>query len=167
MQRMLPQARSSGLRVAPFGSWKSPISSSMVVADAVRLGQVQLSGHDLYWIEQRPQEGGRNVVVRRSADGRTTDRTPPGFNARTRVHEYGGGAYLVDRGTVYFANFQDQRLYRQDSSGAPRPITPPLLLRFADGVMGRARGRVICAREDHPGAGRQAVATIIGVDTAG
>jgi len=157
----------TGKRVAAYGSWKSPISSNMVVADAVRLGQVQLSGDDLYWIEQRPQEGGRNVVVRRSADGRTTDRTPPGFDARTRVHEYGGGAYLVDRGTVYFANFQDQRLYRQDSSGAPRPITAPLPLRYADGVMDRARGRIICVREDHRGSDRQAVATIIGVDAAG
>jgi len=118
-------------------------------------------------IRDRPQEGGRNVVVRRSADGHTTDMTAPGLNARTRVHEYGGGAYLVDRGTVYFANFQDQRLYRQDSSGAPRPITPPLPLRYADGVMDRARGRIICVREDHRRSDQQAVATIIGADPAG
>ncbi len=160
-------AQATGKRVAAYGSWKSPISSNMVVADAVRLGQVQLDGDDLYWIEQRPQEDGRNVVVRRSADGHTTDRTASGFNARTRVHEYGGGAYLVDRGTVYFANFRDQRLYRQDSSGAPRPITPPLPLRYADGVMDRARGRIICVREDHRESDQQAVATIVGVDTAG
>jgi dipeptidyl aminopeptidase/acylaminoacyl peptidase len=107
------------------------------------------------------------VVVRRSADGRTTDITPPGFNARTRVHEYGGGAYLVDRGTVYFANFDDQRLFRQDAGGAPWPITPPLPLRYGDGVVDRARGRIICVREDHRGSDQQAVATIVAVDTAG
>src|SRR3989442_1961941 len=117
MQRMLPQARSSGLRVAPFGSWKSPISSSMVVADAVRLGQVQLDGEDLYWIEQRPQEGGRNVVVRRSADGRTTDRAPPGFNARAPAQEYAGGAARVDRGTAYVVDIAEQGLYRQHTDG--------------------------------------------------
>src|SRR2546428_3853886 len=157
----------TGKRVAPYGSWKAPISSNMGVADAVRRGQVQLDGADLYWIEVRPEEGGGNAVVRRSADGRTTDMTAPGFNARTRVHEYGGGAFLVDRGTLYFANFQDQRLYRQDSSGAPRPITPPLPLRYADGVMDRARGRIICVREDHRESDQQAVAAIVGVDTAG
>jgi dipeptidyl aminopeptidase/acylaminoacyl peptidase len=83
------------------------------------------------------------------------------------VHEYGGGAYLVDRGPVYFTNFDDQRLYRQDSGGAPRPITPALPLRYADGVIDRARGRIICVREDHRGSEQQAVATIVAVDTAG
>src|SRR2546428_4836248 len=97
----------TGKRVAPYGSWKSPISSNMVVADAVRLGQVQLDGADLYWIELRPQEGGRNAVVRRSADGRTTDMTAPGFNARTRVHEYGGGGLPLDPGPPSLPHFQD------------------------------------------------------------
>ncbi|NEQ97330.1 MAG: S9 family peptidase, partial [Cyanothece sp. SIO2G6] len=94
--------------VAPYGSWKSPITSDLIVAGSLRLGEMRLdSGADtgsLYWLEGRPTEGGRNVLIRRSPDGPTTDLTPQGFNVRTRVHEYGGGAYIVHDGAVYFSN---------------------------------------------------------------
>jgi hypothetical protein len=78
--------------VAPYGSWKSPISSDLIVADSVGLREVQLDGDDLYWIESRPQEGGRYVIVHCQPDGTLTDVNPAPLNARTRVHEYGGGA---------------------------------------------------------------------------
>src|SRR2546430_16827581 len=78
-------------RIAPYGSWKSPVTSDLIVAGTVGLGEIALDGQDIYWVEMRPTEGGRSVVVRRTPDGRTADVTPPGFNARTRVHEYGGG----------------------------------------------------------------------------
>jgi len=110
-------------RVARYGAWRSPITSDLIVAGVVGLSQVRLDGEDTYWVEARPTEGGRSVVVRRSPDGQTRDVTPAGFNARTRVHEYGGGAYCVAGGTVWFSNDQDQRVYRQDGEGAPRPIT--------------------------------------------
>src|SRR5437588_12745776 len=77
--------------VAPYGSWKSPITSDLIVSATVGLGQVALDGVDTYWIELRPSEGGRNCVVCRAPDGRVSDVTPQGLNARTRVHEYGGG----------------------------------------------------------------------------
>src|SRR5947209_19356948 len=99
-------------RQAPYGSWKSPITSDRIVAETIGLGEVRLDGPDTYWIEMRPAEGGRHVVVRRTPDGRTADVTPPPFNARTRAHEYGGGAYAVAGGRVYFSDFRDQRLYR-------------------------------------------------------
>ena len=99
--------------VAPYGSWKSPITADVVAAGEVGLEQVRLDGDDVYWIERRSQEGGRKVIVRRSPDGRVTDITPVGFNARTRVHEYGGGDYAVSNGTIIFSNFTDQRLYVQ------------------------------------------------------
>jgi len=153
--------------VAPYGAWKSPITSDLVVADAVRLGEVQLDGEALCWIEVRPQEGGRNVVVRRTPDGHTADVTPPGFNARTRVHEYGGASYVVDQGTVYFSNFEDQRLYRQDPGSAPRPVTPELALRYADGIIDQRRNRIIAVREDHRQSDQQAVTTIVAIDVAG
>ena len=101
-------------RISPYGSWRSPITADAIVAGVIGLGQIQLDGDDIYWVEQRPAEGGRNVVVRHRADGTIEDVTPPVYNARTRVHEYGGGAYLVRQGTVWFANFNDQRLYRQE-----------------------------------------------------
>jgi dipeptidyl aminopeptidase/acylaminoacyl peptidase len=147
-------------KIARYGSWSSPITSDMIVASSIGLGEILLDGADLYWLEARPQEGGRSVIVRRAADGTIADVTPPlpggganPFNVRSRVHEYGGGAYLVDAGIVYFANDADQRLYRQRSGAAPVPITPdpaqPRGLRYADGVIDAARSRMIWVREDH------------------
>src|SRR5438067_6407069 len=101
-------------KVAPYGSWASPITADLIASATITLGPIALDGEDIYWSELRPTEGGRVVVVRRSPDGRTTDVTPAPFNARTRVHEYGCGAYAVADGTVYFSNFADQRFHRQD-----------------------------------------------------
>src|SRR6516162_5748066 len=118
-------------KIARYGSWSSPITSDMIVASSIGLGEILLDGADVYWLEARPQEGGRSVLVRRAGDGTIADVTPPlppggatPFSVRSRVHEYGGGAYLVDAGTVYFANDADQRLFRQQAGAAPVPITP-------------------------------------------
>src|SRR6202140_5120235 len=111
-------------QTSPYGSWRSPVTADAIVAGVIGLGQIQLDGDDIYWIEQRPAEAGRNVVVRRRASGANEDITPPDYNARTRVHEYGGGAYLPHQGTVWFANFKDQRLYRQDPGRSPVGIPP-------------------------------------------
>src|SRR5438874_3612567 len=85
-------------RVAPYGSWKSPITSDLVVAATIGLGSIILDEPDIYWTELRPLEGGRNVIVRRTPDGRISDALPAPFNARTRVHEYGGGSCVVHDG---------------------------------------------------------------------
>jgi dipeptidyl aminopeptidase/acylaminoacyl peptidase len=154
-------------RTAPYGSWKSPISAAAIASGTVGLGHVALDARDIYWVEMRPAEGGRQVVVRRTPDGRTADVTPPPLSARTRVHEYGGGAYAVSRGVVFFSNFADQRLYRQDPGAAPRPITPAARLRYADAVVDEGRGRLVCVREDHTVAGREAVNTIVSVSVHG
>ena len=154
-------------QVTPYGSWKSPITSDLIVSETIGLGQIALDGQDVYWVEGRPTEGGRYVIVRRMLDGRTTDVTPPPFNARTRVHEYGGGAFAVADGTVYFSNFSDQRLYRQDPGAEPRPITPEADLRYADGIIDHRRSRMICVREDHTDPGREAVNAIVSLDLEG
>jgi dipeptidyl aminopeptidase/acylaminoacyl peptidase len=150
--------------VAPYGSWKSPITTDLIVSDTVVFGDVVLDREDVYWSELRPTEGGRNVVVRRTPDGRTADVTPPEFNARTRVHEYGGGAFTVADGTVYFSNFADQRLYRQDPGKEPRPLTPAEDLRYADAVIDPRRRRMFCVREDHTDPKREAVNTLVCLD---
>jgi dipeptidyl aminopeptidase/acylaminoacyl peptidase len=137
----------------PYGSWTSPITAAQIASGAMGLGEVQLQGETIYWLEMRPTEGGRSVVVERLPDGSLEDRLPQGFNARTRVHEYGGGSYLVAEGTLFFANFADQRLYRAAAGDAPRPLTPPSDLRFADLVWDPHRRRIICVREDHRAAG--------------
>ncbi|MBC7946139.1 MAG: S9 family peptidase [Burkholderiales bacterium] len=147
-------------QVANFGSWHSPFSAAMVAFGANSLGQVITDGDDLYWVEMRPSEGGRNVVVRQQADETVADITPSPFNVRTRVHEYGGGAFTVVDGQVYFANFADQRLYRQHAGNAPQPLTAASARRYADFAYDAARERLICVREDHSDSSREAVNTI-------
>ena len=151
---------------APYGSWKSPITSDLIVSAVVGLGQAVLDRDDIYWIEQRPTEGGRNVVVQRTSDGQTIERNPAHFNARTRVHEYGGAAFSVHNGTLYFSNFADQQLYRQEGDTAPQQLTHEENLRYADGVINAARGRLICIREDHRQEGQEAVNTVVSIDLA-
>jgi dipeptidyl aminopeptidase/acylaminoacyl peptidase len=147
---------------APYGSWKSPITSDLIVAGTIGIGEIRLDGDDVYWNESRPTEGGRSVIVKRTPDGQIQDVTPMPFNVRSRVHEYGGGAYLVHQGVVYFSNFADQRLYRQQSGQTPEPVSPEGKFRYADGVMDAQRRSIICVREDHTGAG-EAVNTVVRV----
>jgi dipeptidyl aminopeptidase/acylaminoacyl peptidase len=152
---------------APYGTWKSPITSDLIVTGSVGLSQPSVDGADVYWIEMRPSEGGRSVIVRRSADGQVTDVTPPPFNARTRVHEYGGGDYTVHEGTVYFSNYSDQRLYRQSPGTEPQAITPAIEMRYADPFIDGKRRTLFCVREDHTEPGHEAVNTIASVSLDG
>jgi dipeptidyl aminopeptidase/acylaminoacyl peptidase len=133
----------------------------------MRNQMVRWDGDDLYWSELRPSEAGRMVVCRRSSDGTISDVTPTGFNARTRVHEYGGGHFAVGGGTVWFTNFADQRLYRQDRDGAPQPITPAGDVRHADMVVDDRRGRLGAVREDHSTGAGEAVNSIVSLDWNG
>jgi dipeptidyl aminopeptidase/acylaminoacyl peptidase len=139
----------------PYGAWRSPITSDLIVGKAVGFGDVLVDGADIYWIESRPGEGGRNVLVRRAPDGATQDITPPAYSARTRVHEYGGGAACVAGGLAFFSNFADQRLYRQAGGGPPEALTPEMGgWRYADGLLDRARRCWIGVREEHRPDGR-------------
>jgi dipeptidyl aminopeptidase/acylaminoacyl peptidase len=138
----------------PFGSWPSPISAELVAAGGVSLDEVRVDGETVYWVEGRPLERGRQVVCRARPGHPAEDVTPEGSNARTRVHEYGGGAYTVDGGTVFFSNFDDQRLYRLDpGADRPRPITPEppsrAAHRFADAHPTPDGRRLVCVRERH------------------
>ena len=151
-------------RAAAYGSWKSPITSDLIVSRTIGFDQTAVDGEDVYWTEMRPAEGGRYVVVRRTRDGRAEDVTPAPFNARTLVHEYGGGAFAVDRGTVYFSNYADQRLYRQVPGAPPEAITPAGAWRYADGVVDPRRGRIVCVREDHTDPSHEAVNALVSVD---
>jgi dipeptidyl aminopeptidase/acylaminoacyl peptidase len=139
----------------PHGSWPSPISARMVAEAPVALAALQVDGSDVYWLEGRPTEGGRMVLVRRTASGDVADVTPPSFNVRTLAHEYGGGAFLVRGGTVFFSNFADQRLYRQDGDAPPRAITAeppePRAHRYADPDLTPDGSTLLCVRERHEG----------------
>ena len=152
-------------KIAPYGSWKSPITPELILSGAVRPGLITLDGEVTYWTEGRPGEGGRSVLVRCTSDGRKVDMIPPPFNVRTRVHEYGGGDYSVSNGTIYFSNFTDQRVYRLIPGEEPQPITPAEQYRYADYVVDSHRKRLICVREDHTIEGRQAVNTLVSLAT--
>jgi dipeptidyl aminopeptidase/acylaminoacyl peptidase len=160
---------SPSTKSAQYGSWKSPITSELIVAQSITLSEVCLDGGYVYWLEGRPQEQGRNVVVRAGADGQLLDVTPPPDNARTRVHEYGGGSCTVHDGTVYFSNFADGRLYRQvPGVSEPRPLTPEppgrdRQWRYADGVVDQRRNRWVGVREDHTVDG-EPVNAIVAID---
>jgi len=154
-------------KAAPFGSWSSPISIDLLLKGELRLAAPRWDGADLYWIEGRPDEDGRQVIVKRSAGGAISDITPRGFNARTRVHEYGGGDYAVSNGTVWFTNFDDQRLYRQDPAGAPRAISPEGDVRHADLAVDGERKRVLAVREDHSRGESEAVNSLVALDVDG
>ncbi|HBL60745.1 MAG TPA: peptidase [Cyanobacteria bacterium UBA8803] len=151
-------------KIAPYGSWKSPITADLIVAGTIGLGQIVLDGADTYWIEGRPAEAGRNVVVRHTPDGTIADVTPSPFNARTRVHEYGGGAFTVKEGTIYFANFADQRLYEQTPDAEPQPLTPAANWRYADATIDGQRQRLICVREDHTEESHEPVNALVSIN---
>lgn len=161
-------------RIAPHGSWKSPVTSDRIVSESIKLGQLALDGDQLFWLESLPGEGGRNTVVHRNADGTHLSLTPYPLNVRTRVHEYGGGAYCAADGVVYFSNFSNQRLYQQRRGSTPEPITTEAPMCYADGFKDRVHNRLLCVREDHTCPDQEPRNTIVGIplgddcgDTAG
>jgi hypothetical protein len=157
--------------VSPYGTWRSPLTAEVAVQGARELAEVSVDGEDVCWLEQRPDEGGRTAVVRRSADGAVADLSPPGADVRTRVHEYGGGPYLVAGGTLYFVEDGDQRLRRLDP-GAREPVllTPeppsPGSVRYADMVLTPDGRHLICVRETLVGPGAaDAIDELVAVPT--
>jgi dipeptidyl aminopeptidase/acylaminoacyl peptidase len=149
------RAREPDAVTAPFGSWTTPVTSEVVVGAAVRLGEVQVDGGDVVWAESRPSEGGRTQLVRRRPDGTTDELLPEGRNARTAVHEYGGAAWWVRDGVLWFTDWADQRLYRLEAEGTPEPLTPEPARsrgdRYADGELSADGTRIVCVRERHLG----------------
>jgi len=148
-----------------YGSWCSPITAELVARHSVRFGDLQVDGGVLYWIESRPAELGRSVIVQHTQDGRTRDVIQAPFSARSRVHEYGGGALTVSKGSVYFVNFDDQRIYKKNLAGVLHPVTPEDDNRYADLVVDEMRNRIICIQEAHEG--REPVNTIVSIDIEG
>ncbi len=151
--------------IAPYGSWKSPVTADLITSGTVSLEEIWVDGEDVYWIESRPSERGRCVIVRCSPDNQITDRTPAPYSARTSVHEYGGGSFAVFNKILYFANSSDQRLYRQEENKAPKPMTTESesQLRYADLILDSRRNRLICVREDHTGKTREPMNAIVSV----
>ncbi len=137
------------MTVAPYGSWVSPFKIERLTDRVVFLTEPHASGALRYWLEGRPEEGGRQVLVRRETDGTLTRMTPEGFNARSRVHEYGGGATLVSGDLVIVSDFGTGRLNRVVGPGELLPLTPERQWRYADMIHDAPRNRLIAIHEDH------------------
>ena len=135
--------------IEPYGTWKSPITAGLIAQTTIGFGQIALDGDDVYWLELRPAERGRTVLVRRSGEGVTADVSPENMSVRSRVHEYGGGSFVVDGGDVWFCNDADQRLYAMPRLGDAMAFTPEAPFRYADMVVDRRRARLIAVSEEH------------------
>ena len=152
--------------IAPYGTWASPITVDLIAGHTLGLGGLAVDGDSLVWPESRPWEQGRTVLVRRGPEGELHDLTPPPYNARSRVHEYGGGAYVVRDGTVVFANFADNKVCRIDPDGTITAVTEDDRQRFADFDFDPQGRRVVCVRENHRDTG-EPENTIVALDLAG
>lgn len=135
--------------IASYGSWASPLPIERLTEGVVFLSEVRGAGGVRWWLEGRPEESGRQVLVRRDPDGTGIRLTPPGFNARSRVHEYGGAATLVSGELIVVSDFATGRLHRVAAPGQLTPLTPDRAWRFADFVHDEARERLYAVREDH------------------
>ena len=139
--------------IRPYGSWTSTISAADVAAGSRTPSQIIVSDGIVYWSESRPSEAGRVAIMRQTQNGEVEEATPADFNCRTRVHEYGGGAFFADGMTLYASNFVDQHLYRLAPGKDPVAITPePEIqagLRYADGRLSADRSKIYCIRERH------------------
>jgi dipeptidyl aminopeptidase/acylaminoacyl peptidase len=152
---------------APYGTWTSPITAAAVAAGTRPVGAPRLAGGRVLWLQGLPEEGGRQAIMEHGADGTTRLRTPAPFNVRTRVHEYGGGAYVAgEDGTLFFSNFADNRVYVQRGDEAPAAITHDGARRHADFELDPARRRLYAVCEDHAGAGEPRT-TLVALDLDG
>ncbi len=144
-------APSGAVTVAPYGSWSSPIGVELVAGAAVSLAEPWLDGEDVYWLEGRSTEGGRRTLLRLGPDGAPRELTPAPFRVGSRVHEYGGGSYAVDRGRVVVSAVDDGRLWRIDPTATmdPEPLTAAGQARYADHRFDPANPRLYAVRETH------------------
>jgi dipeptidyl aminopeptidase/acylaminoacyl peptidase len=143
--------------IAPYGTWKSEISAGDVadvgMGSILPITELKVIAENVYWIERKSDQGGRQVVVQILEDGSTRDCVSRDYNARTTVHEYGGGSYCAHNEVVFFSNFNDQRIYRMEHGSDPKAITPEPVrtraTRYADSITSQHGRRLIAVRERH------------------
>lgn len=147
----------------PYGSWKSPITSSLIVSDSLRLGQPRIAGRDIWWSEGRPTQAGKSFLVRWREDGSCADMTDAGVNVKSRANEYGGGDFLVSGDAAWFCNSDDQRLYSLAAGGTPQALTHGSDARYADALHDIQHARLIAIREDHGSGDKEPVNTLVAI----
>lgn len=132
-----------------YGNWHSPLQAAEIASGAIALRDLRSHGDTLYWLESRPAEQGRTTLMALRPGERPTELTPEPFNVRTRVHEYGGGAYLPCAEGVFFANWSDQRIYLIANGAISALTRNDQSLRFADFCWDGARERLVAVTEQH------------------
>ena len=153
--------------IAPYGSWRSPVALELVAAGYVRLAEPRWDGAAVTWLEGRAEDGGRQTLVRWTRDGGVRDVSPAGINVRTRVHEYGGAAYVAAGDLVVISDFATGRLLRVGPDRTATPLTPDGRWRYADLCLDAARARLLCVREDHTVEGHEALNSLVAVPLDG
>src|ERR1700747_3778858 len=154
-----------GQQVSSFGSWTSPITADAPVAEPGSLSEPRIDGDNIYWIEGRPVQKGRNIVVARAADGTIRDITPSPFSVRSQVYSYGGGAYAISNNGIYFVNFGDNQIYQQVAGGVPTKITSSANCLFADICVDADRNPIIAIKEERPNVDViKAIHTLVAID---
>jgi dipeptidyl aminopeptidase/acylaminoacyl peptidase len=153
--------------LAPYGSWRSPVALELVAGGSVRLAEPRWDGDAVTWLEGRADDDGRQTLVRWTPGGGPRDVSPAGINVRTRVHEYGGGAYLAAGPVVVISDFATGRLLRVGPDRSAAPLPPPGRWRYADPCLDTERRRLVCVREDHTIEGREAVNALVAVPLDG
>lgn len=153
-------------KVAPYGSWNSPFKAADIASGTLRISEPTFDGEDLYWLEGRPTDGGKQALVRKSKNGELADVSPKGFNVRNSVNEYGGAPYLARSGKIFCSNFSDQVVYQintdPNAAASARRIalTPEGEYLFADFELDAKRNRLILVTEDHSDPTKQPTTTI-------
>lgn len=153
-------------KTVPYGSFPSPIHTSLFVKGARSYDQPVICGEEIYFLETRPEDEGRTVIVRVDHAGRCVDVTGDPFTVRTHAHEYGGGAYAVGRDGVYFSHGRDNRIYELRKGASPTPLTREFDVYFADLRVDDTRSRIIAVMEDHRGDG-EAVSSLVSIPLCG
>jgi dipeptidyl aminopeptidase/acylaminoacyl peptidase len=151
---------------ATGGSWASPLTTDRIVSSSVSLAEPKIDGEDIYWLESRPLEGGRQAIVRYAYDSDNEDVVSQPFNVRNRVHEYGGGAYDIYSGKVFFCNYADGGIYLVDSNKEPEPVYVVEGKRFADLKYVPSLNSLVCVCEDHTRAKQEAENSLVRIDLA-
>ena len=158
--------------ILDYGAWQSPVSAASVAEGGVRLSDLRVCNGEAFWVEGRPVAGGRCTIVKYCDECRTIDVTPPEFNVRTAVHEYGGAPFAVaDDGTVFFANLTDNRIYRAARGSGPVALTPTpepsTESRYAD-LEVAPNGEVLFAvRETHSPNTKEPINELVAITTNG
>ncbi len=151
-------------KISAYGSWISPITPSLISQSSKTLGQIYLDGNTIYWTESIPSESGRIAIMKCDEHNTRSLITPNPFNVRTTVHEYGGGAYTVSGGTIYFSNYTDQQIYKHIPGTDPQRLTNTPKFRYCDYIVDKNRNSLLSVTEDHSADGSEPIHTISLID---